>query len=278
MSIGKKLALKVFIAVYLVVMVLMLVLGNWKKDLKASSMALFQTVEADGASRVKLEQGKPVLAPNLRELKSVYLAKDYRHGDVFVQEGTGLEAAVPKLAEAVNAGGANQVWVTGEKNVVGFDLTLILIALNFLGLLGILYLLLWEPILNALDNRAQTVQTELETARTARSQADDLLAKYNAQLDEARQQRQKLIRDGRDEGQKERERIVAEARAEAAHVLEHGRSEIETERAAAAAALKRDLGGLAVDLAEQILRREVNEADQDQLVASFLGDLEKQPR
>ena len=68
---------------------------------------------------------------------------------------------------------------------------------------------------------------------------------------------------------------MAEAREEAEKVLERGRGEIETELGAARSTLRKEVGGLAVGLAEKILRREINEDDQKTLVTDFLSDLEK---
>jgi F-type H+-transporting ATPase subunit b len=285
MSSGKKLALRIFLAVYVAVMVFVLVFGNMKMRGRASLLTLFDTATdpASGKQVVATRHGgkEPVLAESIAKLKDVRLAEDYVFAGppaAHAPREAALTAHVAELAAAVNAGAPNEAWITGEANVVGFDLTLILIALNFLGLLGSLYLLLWDPILAALDNRSATIRTELETARAARTQADELLARYNTQLEDARQQRQKLIGDGRDEGTKERERIIAEARREAEQLLERGRQNIETEMAGVRTSVTRQLGGLAVDLAERILQREVKEADQTQLVEQFLCELEAEKK
>jgi F-type H+-transporting ATPase subunit b len=281
MSSGKKLALKIFLAVYAVVMIGVLVFGNMKMHMESSRVALFATrTDPDTGGelvRMKPDGKDPILSETVSKLKDVRLAEDYYFAGppkVNLQKGWPIAHHAAELAAAVNAGAPNQALVSGDGNVVGFDMTLLLIALNFLGLLGSLYLLLWDPILKALDNRSESIRTELETARTARTQADELLGKYNTQLDDAREQRQKLIHSGREEGNKERDRIIAEARNEAGQVLARGRSDIETEMTAVRTALRRELGGLAVDLAEQILRREVKESDQEQLLHSFLEELE----
>ena len=282
MSSGKKLFLKIFIAVYIVVMVGVLVFGNMKMDLKASEYTLFVTRVVDGKTEVVLKpdsKDDPMIAGPLSALKEIKLAKDYvweGAGKLDLAAGSSFNPLKKKLAEAVNGGAPNKAWITGSANVVGFDMTLILIALNFVGLLAILRVLLWDPILKALDNRAEGIRTELETARSTRTQADELLVKYNTQLDDAREQRQKLINDGRSEGEQERERIVAEARDEAQQALDRGRGEIDAELNGARATLKREVGAMAVGLAERILRREINETDQSQLVETFLGELEKE--
>lgn len=165
------------------------------------------------------------------------------------------------------------VYVKGAGNIMGFDLTLVFIVMNFLGLLVILYLLLWDPILKVLDDRAATIQTDLDTAASNRKQAATLKGKYEQFMLGSKQERQELIAEGRKEGESERQRIVGAAREEAEKIVERTRGELE----AAAEKVRRDLraevGGISVELAEKILRREISEQDHEELVNDFLSRL-----
>lgn len=169
------------------------------------------------------------------------------------------------------------VYVAGAGDIMGFDLTLIFIVLNFLGLFVLLYLLLWDPITAMLDGRAETIKTDLETASRSREKAGVLKTRYDRLILDSKQERQSLIAEGRAEGQSERQRLVEAARDEADKIVARTREELE----AAAEKVRRDLqaeiGGLSVQLAERILDREVSEADNHHLVDDFLaklGDIE----
>jgi F-type H+-transporting ATPase subunit b len=167
------------------------------------------------------------------------------------------------------------VYVAGGGDIMGFDATLILVVVNFLGLLVLLYLLLWEPIMNLLDERAATIRDDLEGAAQKHAEANSLKGKYERVMLASKQERQGLIDEGRKEGEAERERIVGEAREEAEKIVARTREELEAAAEKVRGDLRREIGGLSVSLAERILAREVRPEDNQQLVDDFLAHLDE---
>lgn len=178
-----------------------------------------------------------------------------------------------ELTHRTEAGEVPEVYVKGGGDIMGFDFTLLFVVVNFLGLLIILYLLLWEPILKVLDDRAATIETDLTTASKNREEAGSLKGKYQHLILGSKQERQELIAEGRKEGQAERQRIVGEARSEADKVIERTRGELEAAADEARRDLRKEIGGLSVELARKILAREVSEDDNRRLVEDFLAKL-----
>jgi F-type H+-transporting ATPase subunit b len=165
------------------------------------------------------------------------------------------------------------LYVRGPGNIMNFDLTLVFVVVNFLGLLVLLRLFLWEPILGVLDKRAETIQGDLDSAATDRRAAETLKTQYDRQIVGAKQERQQLVAEGRGEGEAEKQRIVAEAKAEAERVMARSREELAAASAKARSELQKELGRLSVQVAEQILRREVRPEDNERLVQEFLVKL-----
>ncbi len=167
------------------------------------------------------------------------------------------------------------VEASGISGIMEFDLTLVFIMLNFLGLFTLLYLALWDPMMTMLDKRAETVRNDLDTAAGRRQEADELKKQYGELMLSARQERQEMVQQGRHEGQKERDRIVDEAREESAKVLAQGKQDLEAEVGKVRTELRQEIGGMSVEIAERILGREVTDKDTDRLLEDFLAQVQQ---
>jgi len=164
--------------------------------------------------------------------------------------------------------------VTGRGSIIGLNLTLPLVLMNFAVLLVLLRMLLWDPIIQILDKRAETIKGDLEAAGTAKAEAEQARGKYLQQLRSSRAERAELISAGERLGNEQAQRIVERAREEAARIVTEARRQIGIEADRARAELRAELGRMAARLAERILRREVNASDHSELVDGFLKDLE----
>lgn len=165
------------------------------------------------------------------------------------------------------------VHARGAADLLSFDWTLVFIVVNFLGLLTLLYLLLWEPILKVLDERAGKIDGDLNSAREGREAAAALKRQYDQLLLNSKQERQILIADGQKEGQNERQRVLAEARQEADKVVQQTRQDLEAAAEKVRRQLRSEIGGLSVELAGKILAREVREEDNRRLVEDFVAGI-----
>ena len=76
--------------------------------------------------------------------------------------------------------------------------SLIIFLVNFLILLGMLYLFAYKPILRVMDQRADKIRESLEAADRAREEAARSQADTQAQLNEARIEGQRLIEQARE--------------------------------------------------------------------------------
>jgi F-type H+-transporting ATPase subunit b len=143
---------------------------------------------------------------------------------------------------------------------------------------AIIFFLFWRFVLpqmqKALDARTEGIETKLEQAEADRAEAASLLEQYREQLAEARAEAARLRADG----QAQRASIVAEARSEAEQaartVTEQAQARIVTETAAARAALSRDVGVLATDLAERIIGESLDPQRTKGTIDRFIADLE----
>jgi len=142
---------------------------------------------------------------------------------------------------------------------------------------GILFFVLskyaWRPILNSVNDRESSIKDALEEADKARLEMQNLQADNERILKEARAEREAMLKEARELKTKMIADAKDEAQIQASKMIEQAQSAIESEKKAAMAELKSHVAGLAVDIAEKVVRDELtNKGKQMQLVESMLGD------
>ena len=130
-------------------------------------------------------------------------------------------------------------------------------VIGFLILLIILRAFAWKPILKSLKERESGIADSLATAEKVKAEMNQLKSENEALLNKAREERALLLKEARDT----RDKIVGEARdqakVEAARIIADAQSAIEQQKMAALTDVKNQVGGLVVEVAEKILRREL---------------------
>jgi F-type H+-transporting ATPase subunit b len=146
---------------------------------------------------------------------------------------------------------------------------------NLLLLVAVLTYLARKPALAYLADRRARIESDLASAAKLLADARASLADWNARaarLDEEAADIRRLAREG---AELERERILADARAVAARIERDAKSALERELARARKRLKGEVADTAVDLAEQLLREQVQSADRARLVDEFVARIEQ---
>lgn len=132
------------------------------------------------------------------------------------------------------------------------------------------------PRLNALlDARSAAIEGNIAKADEAQRQAEAALEEYTKQLADARKEageiREAALADGK--------KIVAEAKAqavaEAERVTAAAQAQIEAERQSALVSLRSEVGGIALDLAGNVIGETLSDDEKAQSVVDrFLAELE----
>ena len=147
---------------------------------------------------------------------------------------------------------------------------------TFLILAGLLWKFGWDPILEALENREEKIHDDLSSAEEQREKAEQLLNERKEELSEAQAETREMINDARAKAEQVGEEIEQEARSKAESMVESAEKEIEAERRNALDSVESQVGNLAIDLAEEILHKEIDEEDHQQKVDEFLSKLDSQ--
>ena len=150
-------------------------------------------------------------------------------------------------------------------------------VVTFLFTFVALRLIAWKPILGALDEREGRIKESLEKAEEAKTQAEQAIAENKANMEASLRRSQELVAEARQEADRVRTEAREEARAEARRIMDEGRRQLEVERRAAATELRREAASLALRAAEQLLRKNLGQQENRQLVEDFLEQLPKPP-
>jgi len=149
-------------------------------------------------------------------------------------------------------------------------------AYNFLIFAALVGFWLRQPLSDALKNRAVGIRKEItDTARArdeARQRYEELSARLSAFEDEVR----RLRADAEADADAEQRKLIERANNEAKRLTLNSERNIRDELVRARIALQEDAVALAVKLAEQTLKNQVQSEDQRRLARQFLESLNQQ--
>lgn len=146
-------------------------------------------------------------------------------------------------------------------------------TLLFFALLFLLRKFAWKPILNAVNEREESIVNSLKAAERAREEMKALQADNEKILAEARSERERIMK----EATEMKNRIIGDAtdkaKEEGAKLVENARVQIEAEKNNAMAQIKTQVAELSVEIAEKLLRKELaTENKQQQLISDLMAE------
>ncbi|MEG2079078.1 ATP synthase F0 subcomplex B subunit [Chryseobacterium piscicola] len=145
-------------------------------------------------------------------------------------------------------------------------------TLTFVILLFLLGKFAWKPIVNAVNERETSIVDALNQAKLAKKEMEDLKSDNERILREAKIERDGILKEAREI----KERIVAEAKdiakSEGEKMIEAAKQTITSEKNAAMADIKSQIGTLSVNIAESILKQKLDNSEaQNELVQNYLN-------
>jgi F-type H+-transporting ATPase subunit b len=152
---------------------------------------------------------------------------------------------------------------------------LILGLIGFVIVFGALAKVLMPRIQKTLAERTDTIEGGIQRAEEAQAEAQQVLDQYHAQLAEARHEAARLREEAREQGAQIKAEILDQAQADARRLVEAAHAQIDSDRQQALAALRRQVGELATELAGRIVGESLtDQARQSRVVDRFLDQIE----
>ena len=147
-------------------------------------------------------------------------------------------------------------------------------VLNFAILVAILLKFLSRPVGNFLKNRQVRVRQALEHAERAKADAENRMEEYEKRIAHIDEEIAEIHRILKEEGEREKGKIIAEAERMSEQIKEQARLTAEQELRVAQRVLREELADLVVKVAEEVVRKGLNRSDQKKLFQEYLEKME----
>ncbi|RDV11771.1 F0F1 ATP synthase subunit B [Pontibacter diazotrophicus] len=147
-------------------------------------------------------------------------------------------------------------------------------TVTFLIVLFLLGKFAWKPIMQSLNERETSIENALSAAEQAKLEMQGLKAENEKLLAQARMERDKILKEASEAGNKLVETAREKANEEGARMIAVAREAIENEKRAAIADVKNKAAALSIEIAERILRRELSDPQAQQALAqSYVSEV-----
>lgn len=158
---------------------------------------------------------------------------------------------------------------------LGINLTLLVAQIvNFFILFAILGAVAYKPLVRFLDNRREKIAKGLEDARKAEERLANIEKDYQARMDAARADAQRMVADMTANAEKNAAAITAKANEDAAKIKAAAQEEAEMERNKALADLRAQVVALSIAAANKLIGASMDEKRQRALVDEFFSGVQ----
>ena len=160
------------------------------------------------------------------------------------------------------------------QSFIGVDFwTALAVLINTLLLYYVLKKFLFAPVMKMITDRQAEIDQLYLDASNARENALGMEAEYQKKLSEAAETGANMVQEAVARGQLREEEIIRQANAQASAMLEKASQDIALEKKKAINDAKDEISGIAMSIAEKVVGRELNAADHEALVDSFIDRL-----
>ena len=151
--------------------------------------------------------------------------------------------------------------------------TLIVTICNLFLQMFIVKKFLLDKVMKVLEDRRKAADQEISQAKEARDEAMAIKETYEENMRQAKAEANEILSHAQKTAAARSEEIIGEAQAQAVRIKEKASADIAQEKKKALNDAKDEISGIAVAIAEKVVERQLNEADQEKLVNQFIENL-----
>ncbi len=146
--------------------------------------------------------------------------------------------------------------------------------LSFLVVFFILAKYAWPAIVKGLKEREQSITDSLATAEKVKAEMAQLQSENEALLAKAREERALMLKEARDTKDKIINEAKEQAKTEANKIVLEAQAAINAQKMATLTDVKNQVGNLVIEVAEKVLRRELNsKAEQENYIKQLSNEV-----
>ena len=132
---------------------------------------------------------------------------------------------------------------------------------------------LFKPINEVLEKRKALADAEIRQAEQAKAEAQAIKSEYENNMLEAKNKANEILVSAQKTAAIQSEEMLREASGQAAAMKAKAESDIAQEKRKAVNEIKNEIGGLAMDIAEKVIEREIRENDHTKLIDEFIANV-----
>lgn len=137
---------------------------------------------------------------------------------------------------------------------------------NFAGLAFILIFFLKKPFADGLNSRREGIKDQLEALESRKAEAERMYKEAEGKLARLDEEVEAIITEAVKQGEAEKEKIIADAERNAGDIKRQAEMAVAHELAEAKTRLKAEIAEQAVLLAEELIKKNIQPADQSRMV------------
>ncbi len=129
----------------------------------------------------------------------------------------------------------------------------------------------WKPILKSLGEREQGIAESISAAERVKAEMSQLKSENEKLMVQAREERTIMLREAKEIKDKMIIEAKDQAKVEANKIIMEAQAQINQQKNAAMTEVKNEIGTLALEVAEKILRKQLNSAEGQEAYMSMLA-------
>ena len=130
-----------------------------------------------------------------------------------------------------------------------------------------------DKVKSILDQRREAADREITDAQAAKAEAMTIKATYEENMRQAKAEATALLAQAQKTASARSEEIINQAQAQAVQLKEKAAADIAQEKKKALNDAKDEISGISMAIAEKVVERQLNAADQQKLIDQFINEL-----
>ncbi|MCI9041269.1 F0F1 ATP synthase subunit B [Dubosiella newyorkensis] len=133
----------------------------------------------------------------------------------------------------------------------------------------------WNKLVAFVKKRQDLIQENIDASITLKEEASQIKAQYDEKMKHAGQEAHALIESAKEQANQEKAEILAQASTQADRLKDAAKEEIDREKRKAEADMKNAISDVAIEVARNLVHKEVDETVQQAYVEDFLKQAER---
>ena len=168
---------------------------------------------------------------------------------------------------------AQEAATSDKQNIYPKPTELLVAAVAFFILLFFFWKWVLPRVNTLLEERREKIQGEMERAEATRTEADQVLTEYRAQIAGAREESNRIIEEARKTADQLRRDVQASAGQEAEATVLRAQEEIRAERDRVFQELRGQVAEIAVDLAGRVVGQALDKSAHERLIDEYIDQV-----